>query len=179
MKILFIIAPKNFKDEEYFKTKEVLEKNRFCIDTVSAKPGLAQGVDGGQVDIKRTIDQINLSDYGGLIIIGGPGALKYLDNEEVYQFIRQAKKIDKFIIAAICIAPVILAHTNEFFNKRMTVWSTPLQKWGVRELETNKIDYVDRDVVVDGPVITANGPKAAEAFGSKISEVLDNLSKKD
>lgn len=179
MKILFIIAFRNFKDEEYFKTKEILEKRGVYVDTVSIKLGLAQGVDGGQVEIEQIIDQVNLPDYDGLVLIGGPGALKYLDNEEIYQFIRRAKKIDKFIIAAICIAPVILAHTNEFSNKRMTVWSTSLQKWGVEELKINKIDYIDQDVVVDGRLITANGPKAAEAFGSKISEVLDNLNKKD
>ena len=39
-------------------------------------------------------------------------------------------------------------------------------------LEENGATFVDEQVVVDGKIITANGPEAAEAFGKKIVELL-------
>ena len=39
-------------------------------------------------------------------------------------------------------------------------------------LKENGAIYIDENVVVDGKLITANGPIAAEKFGQKILEIL-------
>ena len=76
------------------------------------------------------------------------------------------------ILAAICIAPAILAKAGVLEGKNATVWSSVLDKGPIKILEENGANYVEKDVVVDGNIITANGPQAASEFGRKIVEIL-------
>lgn len=175
MKIGIIIAFKNFKDEEYFQTRRVLEEAGYKIETISTKHDLADGFDGGQVLIDKTIDEIFIEEYAGLIFIGGPGALKYLDNEKIHELIREIWQKSNLIIGAICITPVILAHANCFSGVKMTVWSDALQRWPIKSIEEKGIIFVDDPVVTDGRLITANGPSSASSFALNIIAMLDKF----
>ena len=165
-KILFIIAYDNFKDEEYFIPLSILKDKGFSIATASNKKGIALGVDGLEVEIRYLIKEININDFDALVFIGGPGCLGALDNQDSYNLINQAK--DK-VVAAICIAPVLLAKAGVLKGKKATVWSAPMDKSPIKILTQNGAIFEDLDVVVDGNIITANGPRAVEEFGIVIS----------
>ena len=170
-KIAMIIASENFRDEEYFVPKKILEKGGAEIKTVSDKNGIAQGADGGGAKVDLLVRDVNPIDFDAVVFIGGPGALKHLDNEFSYELARAAIEQGK-ILGAICVSPAILAKAGVLKGRRATVWSSALDKSTVKILKENGADYVDEDVVIDGKVITANGPSAAEEFGEKISEML-------
>jgi putative intracellular protease/amidase len=177
MKVAIVIAFKNFKDEEYFRTREVIEEAGHEIETISIQNGFALGVDGGQIKVDKLIGELNISSCDGLIFIGGPGALGQLDNEGSYNLIGQSLKRSNFVLGAICIAPIIFAHADCFAGYKMTVWSEPLQKWSIKELENARIIYSNDSVVCDKQVITANGPAAAVVFAKQIVVELDKLSR--
>lgn len=166
-KILMVIAFKDFRDEEYFVPKEILEKNGFIVETVSNKKGLAIGADGGEVEILKTVKEINPSDYKGVVFIGGPGMAKELDNED-FQKLAQVFYKENKLVSAICIAPALLAKAKILENKEATVWSSPLDKSAIQILKENSAIFKDELVVIDKNIITANGPKAATLFGEKI-----------
>jgi len=170
-KIAIIIAFRDFQDKEYFGTKEVLERADVKITTVSAKKETAIGVYGGEVNVDLTEQEVDVKDYDVIVFIGGGGALKYLDNEVSYHLARQAVSQNK-ILAAICISPVILAKAGALKNKKATVWSSPFDKGPIKILKENGAEYLDEDVVVDGKIITANGPSASRKFGEKIVKLL-------
>jgi len=170
-KIAIIIAYKDFRDEEYFIPKEVLENAGAEIKTASTKKGTAIGADGGEVEIDLLVSEINPADFDAIVFIGGPGALKYLDNEDSYQLAKETISQNK-VLAAICISPVILAKAGVLEGKKATVWSSPMDRGPVKILENNGAIYQDESVVVDEKIITGNGPAAAEEFGETIIGVL-------
>ncbi len=171
-KAAIIIALRDFQDKEYFETKEVLERAGVKTTTVSAKKETAMGVYGGEVNADLILDEINAADYDAVIFIGGGGALKYLDNEVCYKIIKETVRADK-VLGAICISPVILAKAGALKNKKATVWSSPLDKGPIKILKENGAEYLDEDVVIDGKIITANGPSSAAKFGEKIIELIN------
>lgn len=166
-KAAIIIALRDFQDKEYFETKEALETAGVKITTVSAKKETAIGVYGGEVNVDLAVQEINTQDYDAMVFIGGGGALKYLDNEISYGVARKAIETGK-ILGAICISPVILAKAGVLKNKKATVWSSLLDKGPIKILKENGAEYLDEDVVIDGKIITANGPSASRKFGEKI-----------
>jgi len=173
-KIAMIIAFRDFRDTEYFLPKEILEKAGTKITTVSTKTGIAIGADGGDTQIDLLVENLNPADFDAIVFIGGPGALDYLDNENSYRVLRETVEKDK-ILGSICISPVILAKAGVLSGKRATVWSSPLDRSPVKILKENGAIYEDKDVVVDGKIVTANGPDAAEEFGQKLVEGLTNI----
>jgi len=166
-KVAIIIAFKNFQDKEYFETKNVLEKAGIKVTTVSTDRGMAVGVYGGEAQVDEILSEVSVGEFDGIIFIGGPGALKFLDNDISYKIIKEAVEAKK-ILAAICISPLILAKAGVLKNKKATVWSSPLDRKPIKILKENGAEYLKEDVVVDGELITANGPAAAHEFGEKV-----------
>jgi protease I len=170
-KIVMIIGFTDFKDEEYFVPKEILEKAGLAVTTISNSKGTAQGVSGGQVPINITLTELKVADYQAIVFIGGPGCLKNLDNQSAYQVAQEAVKQDK-VLAAICISPVILAKAGVLRGKEATVWSSSMDKSAPQILQENGAQYQEKEVVVDGKIVTGSGPEAAQKFGQAIVEVL-------
>ncbi len=171
-KVVFLVAWRGFRDEEYFITKKVLEKYGVQIYTASLEKGEAIGAKGGKTKIDFLQDEIDPLDYDAVIFIGGPKALDYLDNENSYRIIRETVESNK-LLAAICISPVILAKAGVLQGKRATVWSAPLYRQSIDALKKGGAIYLNQKVVVDGNIITANGPSAAEEFGKEIIKKLE------
>ncbi len=170
-KIGMIIAFRDFRDAEYFRPKEILEGAGAEIKTASNKKGTAIGADGGDVEVDLLISEINPVDFDALIFVGGPGCLENLDNEASYKVARETVSQNK-VLASICISPLILAKAGVLKGKKATVWSSPLDRGPIKTLENYGAIYQDKSVVIDGKIITANGPGAAEEFGKAIVEVL-------
>jgi len=170
-KIAIIIAFKNFKDEEYFTPRKILEEAGAKIEVVSNEVGTALGAEGLQVNVNTELGDLDVSNFDAVVFVGGPGALDNLNNQDSYRVIRETVKQNK-VLAAICISPVILAKAGVLNGKKATVWTNPLNKEPKKILEENGAIFTEQNVVVDGNIITANGPDAAAEFGKKLVEVL-------
>jgi len=169
-KAVMIIAFREFRDAEYFIPKEILERAGIEVKTASNKSGTAIGADGGDTNVDLLVSQINVSDFDAIIFVGGPGCLDALDNEDSYKVARETVSQNK-VLAAICISPVILAKAGVLKGKRATVWND-FAKTQAKILEKEGAIFEDKPVVVDGKIVTANGPEAAKEFGNAILELL-------
>ncbi|MCR4323296.1 MAG: DJ-1/PfpI family protein [Candidatus Azambacteria bacterium] len=171
--IVFVVAKKGFRDEEYFIPKEVLITAGHIIMTASngSAGEIAVGSQGGEAHIDTHITDIRVAEFDAVIFAGGPGAVENLDNEESYQLIRETVAANK-LLGAICIAPTILAKAGALQGKNATVWTSFTDKDPIAILETNGAMYTDAPVVEDGNSITANSPKAAHAFGEALAARL-------
>lgn len=167
-KVLFVIAHEGFRDEECFEPKEVLKDHEVIIASTDTTP--ATGALGGKITPDITIDEAlnKINEFDAVVFVGGPGANVYFENPAAHKIAQNAKNI----IAAICIAPVTLAKAGVLKGKKATVWDDG-QKTQAKILEDAGAIYIAEDVVVDGNLITANGPNAAKKFGEAI---LDKLS---
>lgn len=170
-KIAIIVAFKNFRDEEYFVPKGILEEAGAEIKTASAEKGTAIGADGGEVVVDLLVKDLNPGEFEAVVFIGGPGTLKYLDNQDSYKVAKETISQGK-VLASICISSVILAKAGVLAGKKATVWSSPMDKSAIKILEDNGVVYQDELVVVDGKIITGSGPSAAEEFGEEIRKLL-------
>ncbi len=171
MKVAIIIADQDFQDQEYMQTKNVLELKGIKTKTVSFKKGKAIGKFGNEVKINFTTEELDVLEFDAIIFIGGPGAGAYIENEMCHTIARDAVENNK-VLAAICIAPAILAKAGVLKGKIATVWSSSMDKSAIKILKENGALYKDDSVVCDGNIITANGPESSYNFGLKISEVL-------
>jgi protease I len=171
-KILMVVAFEDFKDEEYFVPKEVMENNGFLIETASTKTGIAVGTEGGDAIITIIPNQVDPKVYEGIVFVGGTGMNSELDNKD-FQKLAQEFKNDGKIVAAICVAPELLAKAGILENVKATVWSSALDKSGIKILEANGALYETGPVVTDGKIVTANGPDAAQAFGQAVVDALN------
>lgn len=165
-KILIIIAPINYRDEEYEQPRKVFEENGYAITVASKRVSEATGSIGGRTPIDMDIEDVKPADYDGIVFVGGPGATIYFNDETVLNLAKQAKQLDK-VVGAICIAPSILANAGVLNGKKAT--SFPSEQDNITK---NGGTYTQESVTVDGKIVTADGPNSAQVFGEKIVEVL-------
>lgn len=169
-KVVMIIASKDFRDEEYFVTKEVLEKGDIHVKTACDKTK-AVGKFGGEAEADILVNDLKTDEFDAIILPGGSGAVELLDNEIVYSIIKDAF-YKKKIVAAICIAPTILANAGILGGKNATVWSSSMDKSAINLLRENGATYIRKAVVVDGNVITGENAEFSQEFGEAILKEL-------
>ncbi len=166
--VLLIIAD-NYKEEEYTNTKKVLEDAGLTSETASSVAN-PKSTAGKTVAADVTLDKVDVSQYKAVVFIGGPGATVYLNDQNALKIAQEAVNQDK-ILAAICIAPVILANAGVLDGKKATVWDAG-DRQTISKIEAKGAVFTDEKVVQDGKIITANGPAAATEFGKTIANVL-------
>ena len=170
-KIAIIIAFNNFRDEEYFIPKQVLEMAGNKVITVSSQLGKAIGTYGGEVEIDMILEDIKINKFDAVIFAGGSGALAYLENKTCWNIAKDALSNNK-VLGAICIGPAILAKAGVLSGKKATIWSSPMDKSAVKMLKQGKAIYDKGPVTQDGNIITANGPEVSRKFGEVIADIL-------
>ncbi|MGQ9788540.1 MAG: DJ-1/PfpI family protein [Candidatus Hadarchaeaceae archaeon] len=166
-KVLLIIAPENYRDEELFHTREELERAGVAITVASSKKGELQGMLGAKVTPDIVLDQVRVVDYDGIVFVGGSGSAVYFKDNKALLIAAEAFKKGK-VVGAICIAPVILANAGVLKYKKATVFPGDY----VQKITDGGAIYQEKPVVVDGKVVTANGPSSAREFGRAIAKLL-------
>lgn len=165
-KVAMVIAHQRFRDEEYIRPKEILEKEGVAITTVSSKLDMASGMLGAEIKPDLTLEGLKLKDYDALLFIGGSGAEEYWNNPKAHSLAIEAIQRGK-ILGAICIAPVILANAGLLYGKKATCFHSEVDK-----IKAKGAIYKDAEVEKDGNIITAKGPDVADQFGMAIVEAL-------
>lgn len=168
--VLMVIAKDNFRDEELFHTKESIEEAGIKTTIASEEAGQCRGKLGATAEADLAISDANPNDYSAIVFVGGGGAAQYFDNQTSLNLAKEFKKEGK-IIAAICIAPSILANADLLEGKKATSFSSEKEN-----LEEKGAKFTGEPVTVDGKIVTANGPNAAKEFGKKIAELLQQPS---
>ena len=168
-KVLLIIAQEDYQDHECGAPKKILEDAEIEVVIASKQIGVCHGAFGAITEATVAIAKVNVSDYDAIIFIGGAGAVGYQHDVQAHLTAQEAINREK-ILGAICIAPTILAYAGVLEGKKATVWNEDGKQAEI--LTKNGAEFVDELVVVDGKIVTANGPPAAEAFGKKILEML-------
>ncbi len=170
-KILMVIASKNFRDEEYFVPYEVFQKEGAKIITASSIEGDIIGIEGGEARSTLTLSDVKVRDFDAVVFIGGEGAIEYFDNNDAHKIIQEMSNLHK-VVAAICVAPVILAKAGILVGKKATVWSSLMDKKNIKELEDSGCSVLKERVVKDKKIITADGPAVSKKFAEKIIEAV-------
>jgi len=162
-KVVFIIAQEGFRDEELQKPKELLEDREFNVSVAAPKAEKAIGKLGAEVEPDLSWEQVSTQDFDAIVFVGGPGMKQYLEDDKTITLAKEFAKANK-IVAAICVAPSILANAGLLMGKKVTAFPTEEEN-----IVNRGAEYSGMPVEVDGNIITAKDPSAALDFGEKIA----------
>lgn len=165
-RVLMVIAPDGFRDEEYSAPRALLEARGCKVTVASTATAPAKGMLGMMVTPDTTIDAVRASDYDLVVFVGGYGAETYYRHPKAHALASETLAGGR-PLAAICVAPTILANAGLLKGKRATVWASQAPA-----LTAGGADYTGRGVERDGLVITADGPASAAAFAEELARAL-------
>jgi protease I len=167
-KILMIVAQSGFRDEELFVPREVLERAGHNVRVASITRAKATGVKGATIQPDMAAYEANPEFFDAIVVVGGPGAPALAESEDVLKLLREAAG-KGHVIGAICLGPMVAAKAGVLANKKVTVF--PDRK-AINVLRENGAVYKAEPVVVDGKIVTADGPASAGQFGTEIAKLL-------
>ncbi len=172
MQRILIIATDGFEQSELLQPKQMLEEAGAQITIASLKLGEIKGWDrknwGQSVAVDITVDQAKVGDYDALLLPGGqinPDILRM--NADVIALVKAFGDARK-PIAAICHAPWLLAEADMLKGRTVTGWPS------IRtDLANAGAEVVDREVVIDGNLITSRKPDDIPAFVEAMMAALN------
>jgi protease I len=171
-----ILATDGYEEEELVKPMEALEENGAEVHIIAPEKGMIKGWDHGEwgnsVGVDVDISEANADDYDALLIPGGVINPDKLRREEsavkfVLHFFEKNKPV-----ASICHGPQLLIEAEVVKNRTMTSFFS-IKK----DLQNAGANWVDKEVVVDGSLITSRNPGDLEVFNKTVIDHLAHLAK--
>jgi len=164
-KVLMVVAPTEFDGAEFETTRKVLERRGVRAKVASTTLGAARATTGLLVPPDVTLEDVKTWEYDAVVFIGGPGVRQLFEHEKA---IKLAKDCEYKVLAALGLAPGILAHGGVVKGKRVT--ADPAVAALVREKEGR---FTNQPLEVDDKLITAGGGRYAEHCGNAILRALE------
>lgn len=163
--VLLLVSPTMNHPAEYGVTRQALESSQRKVRVACKNPS-AKDLNGANIPVDLTLEEVRTRDYDALAIIGGYSVWKYMGDPEVNRLLHSFYDSDK-IIGAICAGTYVLGKAGLLKGRRVTgPRSEKLRNYGAQ--------YVGGLVQQDEKIITAQGPSASKAFGKALAEALRN-----
>jgi protease I len=156
-----------YEDLELWYPALRLEEEGAEILYVGAKAGETyESKHGYPAKTTHAIADVSAADIDGIVVPGGFSP-DYMRREPKFkQLIRDAVAADK-PVAAICHGPWMLCSAKVLEGRQATSF------YSIRDdMENAGAKWVDKEVVVDGPVITSRTPKDLIPFTKAMIEAL-------
>ncbi len=157
MKALFISSDR-YEDSELLVPYYRFLEEGIEVDIASMKKGPIKGKHGYEVDVTRTLAQVSPDDYDILVLPGGKAPEAVRKEPKAVEIARDIFMKGK-PVAAICHGPQTLITAGLLKGRRATCYRTV-----VDELKAAGAIYEDKEVVVDGNLVTSRQPSDLPAF---------------
>ena len=166
-----IIAADMVERVELEEPRKALEQAGGTTELLSIKPGEIDAFDhfdkAKKIKVDRLIEEADPSDYDAVMLPGGVGNPDQLRGDEnVVSFVRDFVDSGK-PVAAICHAPWVLVESDVVRGRTVTSW--PTLQTDIRNAGGN---WVDKEVVTDGNLVTSRKPDDIPAFNQKMIELF-------
>src|SRR5215468_10565964 len=158
----------DFEDVEFSVPLQRLRDANHEVVVIGSRTGTT--VEGKRHRVKATIDaaadSVDPSDFDMLLIPGGYSPDHLRTDPAVVSFVRRFCESGRSV-AAICHGPQLLIEADAVRGRRLTSWPSVR-----KDLENAGATWVDREVVVDGNLITSRKPEDLEAFSNAVLRAL-------
>jgi protease I len=166
-----ILATDGYEQVELTDPKKNLEKAGATVEVISIKSRQIKGWDktdwGKSVKVDHLVTDVHPADYDALVLPGGqinPDILR--TDKNAVAFIKEFVETGK-PVAAICHGPWGLVEADVVKGKTVTSWPSVHT-----DLKNAGANWVDKEVVQDGNLITSRKPEDIPAFSNQIIEAL-------
>ncbi|MCK9630778.1 MAG: DJ-1/PfpI family protein [Methanoregula sp.] len=169
MKVLIAISPEKYRDEELAEPVAALAKAGIAYDIASTRRGTCTGMMNAKATATLSFEEVEPKQYDGIIIVGGNGTPAHLWDDEILSALVKHFEEKGKVVAAICLAPIVLARAGILKGKKATYSENPT---AFREMRAGGAVLVNQPVVIDTRIVTANGPSASKAFAEAVIKTM-------
>jgi protease I len=164
-----IISADNFEDTELLYPYYRLKEEGVQIDIASIKKDPIKGMHGYSVEINKTLKEINTDDYDILILPGGKAPETVRKDKDAISIVKDFFLKNK-PVSAICHGPQTLITAGLLKGRHATCYRSVAQ-----EMKEAGALYEDKEVIVDGNLITSRQPSDLPVF---MKETIKTIRKK-
>lgn len=153
-----IISADHFEDTELLVPYYRLKEEGFEVDVASISRGKINGKHGYEVRVDKALRDVHAKDYDLLVLPGGKAPAALRKEPAALEIVK-----DFFLgnkpVAAICHGPQLLITAGVIQDRHATCYHSVAD-----ELKEAGVLYEDREVVVDGNLVTSRQPSDLPAF---------------
>jgi protease I len=168
-RVLIVIPPTQFRDEEFFEPKKILEAGGAALTVASTSLRPCYGTRGGLVQSQLAIADAKADDFDALVLCGGPSVPEFFWNDKKLQELAAAFAAAGKVVAAISLSTVVLARAKLLSGRQATVYFLPQ---AILELKNGGATYSSEPLIVQDKLILAEGPPESTRFGQAIAAAL-------
>ena len=171
---ILIIATDGFEQSELFDPRQTLLDAGAKVQLASLDEKEIQGETGDQpgrtIKPDLVIEQVNSQDFDALLLPGGTRSPDKLRMHELVVY-----TVKKFVdagkpVGAICHGPWLLVEADVLRDRTATSWPS------IRtDLKNAGANVVDKEVVVDGNIVTSRKPDDIPAFTSAFIDLVETV----
>jgi protease I len=155
-----------YEDLEFWYPLIRMQEAGASVTSIGPEAGSYRGKHGLQGSADKGIKDVSQEDFDGLIIPGGYSPDRMRRSAEMVSFVRDMNSREA-MIAAICHGPWMLASAEIVQGRELTSF------FSIRDDMVHAgAEWVDREVVTDGNIITSRTPDDLPAFCRAIIEML-------
>jgi len=168
MKVL-IISADNFEDTELLVPYYRMLEEGHDGDIASMKKGKIRGKKGYEVEANKALKDIHSGDYDFLILPGGKAPEAVRKEQKALEIARDFFDKNK-LVAAICHGAQTLISAGVMKGRHATCYRSVAP-----EMKGAGADYEDKEVIVDGNLITSRQPSDLPAFMKEIMKKIKKM----
>ncbi|HZG08233.1 MAG TPA: type 1 glutamine amidotransferase domain-containing protein [Allosphingosinicella sp.] len=166
---ILILATDGYEDSELLVPRRTLLDRGADVTLASLRKGEIKGDNGATIYADCTIGEVDAGSFDALLLPGGtknPDALR-MDQGAVAlirRFVESGKPV-----AAICHAPWLLVEADVLRGRTVTGWPS------IRtDLRNAGAEVVDREVAIDGNIVTSRKPEDIPAFTEALIGLVES-----
>ncbi len=168
MSKIAVLIGKDFEDSEYTKPAEAFKKAGHQLIHLGLEKG--ETVSGKKehtpVKIDKEVSAANPDEFDALLIPGGYSPDNLRAHEAPVQFVKKFMETGKPVFA-ICHGPQLLIKAKKLEGRKVTGWKSLIE-----DIKYAGAEYFDKEVVVDGNLITSRFPGDIPAFVEESLKML-------
>jgi protease I len=157
MKVLMVSAD-NFEDTELLVPLYRLKEEGTVVDVASMNRGKIKGKHGYEVEVDKTLKDVDPDEYDLLFLPGGRAPEAVRKEKEALEIAKAFFRKNK-PVAAICHGPQTLISAGLMKGRHATCYKSVAP-----EMKEAGAIYEDKEVVVDGNLVTSRQPSDLPAF---------------
>lgn len=161
-----IISADNFEDTELLVPYYRLKEDGIHVDVASIKKGTIRGKHGYEVEVDKTLREVDPNDYDILILPGGKAPESIRKEKDALEIAKDFFHKNK-PVSAVCHGPQTLISAGLLRGRHATCYKSV-----AKEMKDAGAIYEDKEVVVDGNLVTSRQPSDLPAFLRETMELL-------
>jgi len=161
-----IISADNFEDTELLVPYYRLKEEGIDVDIASVKKGSIKGKHGYEVEANKALKEINPDDYDILVLPGGKAPETVRKDKNAIEIAKHFFQRNR-PVAAICHGPQTLITAGLLKGRHATSYKSVAP-----EMKDAGAIYEDKEVVVDGNLVTSRQPSDLPAFMREMLKML-------